>query len=252
MRVELNLSVDLSTDGRLAAIGGDGRATLDARDGHAIWPAIPPPPDVSIDEICLLDRLRFSPKSTWLAGSAYSRKLQVFPLNSLEPWQPMIELPGSCEAGAFSRDERLMATSGAALYQTGATQTHWNLLWSSSLPTKPADFGYPVSDVSFSPDETQLLVSHCVLPDGNCDTTLLDAATGAVIRELTELTGLHPRFSPEGSWIVAANKLLHLSTGEARTLGEEANATNPAIFTPDGDIIAGSANGALTRYCRDE
>ena len=50
--------------------------------------------------------------------------------------------------------------------------------------------------------------------------------------------------------IVAASTLLHLPSGEVRSLGPDADAKSPAIFTPDGDIIAGSANGTLTRYCR--
>ncbi|MDF3072305.1 MAG: hypothetical protein K0R38_7906, partial [Polyangiaceae bacterium] len=112
--------------------------------------------------------------------------------------------------------------------------------------------GFVSSDVDFSPDETQLLVTSCTRPDGGCAATLLDAKTGAVTRKLTELTGPHPAFSPEGSWIIAANQLLHLPSGEARSLAEDASPTNPAIFTSEGDIIAGSADGSLTRYCREE
>lgn len=251
MWVELNLSVDVSGDGRLAAIGGDGRAIYDGRDGHEVWTALPPPSDVSVTDFCLLDRLRFSPKATFLAGSDYSHKLQIFPMASAEPWRPLVELPGSCDAPAFSRDERLMATSAAALYRTGASPSDWTLAWSSPLPTQASASGYAASDVAFSPDETQLLVSRCTLQDA-CVTTLLNAATGAVSRQLTELDGPHPAFSPEGSWIVAGNKLLHLASGEVRTLGAGASATNPALFTPEGDVIASSADGALTRFCRSK
>jgi len=255
MFVELNLSVDVSTDGRLAAIGGDGRAIYDGRDGHEIWEALPPPPGV---DICLLDGLRFSPKATWLAGGDYSKKLQIFRLNGADgvsgaaPWQPLLELPAHCDAPAFSRDERLMATSAAALYRTGASPSDWTQLWSSPLPVQTTDSGFAFSDVQFSPDETQLLVSHCAPPDYRCVTTLLSAATGTIVRQLNELTGPHPSFSPEGSWIVAGNQLLHLPSGEARSLAAVADPHNPALFTPNGDIIAGSLNGALTRYCRQQ
>ncbi len=252
MRVEVNLSVDVSTDGRLVSVGGDGRATVDARDGQALWPSEPPPPIVSIDEVCLLDLLRFSPKGTWLAGSDYSFNLQIFGTNSVEPWKPLLELPGDCDAAVFSRDERLMATSAAALYRTGASSADWTPVWSSPVPKTRAALSFVSSDVDFSPDETQLLVTSCTRPDGGCTATLLDAKTGAVTRKLPELSGPHPAFSPEGSWIIAANQLLHLPSGETRSLAEDASPNHPAIFTPDGDIIAGSADGALTRYCREE
>src|SRR6185369_12378097 len=60
-RVELNLGVDVSSDGKFVAVGGDGRAIYDGRDGHTIWPSAPPPPAIMAD-ICLLDRLQFSPQ----------------------------------------------------------------------------------------------------------------------------------------------------------------------------------------------
>jgi hypothetical protein len=145
-----------------------------------------------------------------------------------------------------------MATSAAALYRTGAASSDWQQVWSSPLPVPyTSNFDYGPKDVQFSADSTQLLVSRCTDLNGPCITTLLSVATGAVIRQVTELNGLHPSFSPEGSWIVAANRLLHLPSGEVRSLGAEADAGSPSIFTPSGDIIAGSASGALTRYCRD-
>jgi hypothetical protein len=251
VRVEINLSVEVSTDGRLAAVGGDGRAIYDARDGQVVWDASPPPPEVP-EQICLLDRLRFSPKATWLAGSDYSRKLQIFPVNGAKPWEPLLELPANCDAPAFSRDERLMATSAAALYRTGAASIDWEQVWSSPFPVPDSpNFDYGPKDVQFSPDSTQLLVSRCNDLNGPCTTTLLSVATGAISRQVPELTGPHPSFSPEGSWIVAANQLLHLPSGEVRSLGAEADPSSPSIFTPSGDIIAGSASGALTLYCRD-
>jgi WD40 repeat protein len=252
MRVELNLSVDVSSNGHLVTVGGDGRAMYDARDGHPVWAAVAPPTGIPTGEICLLDRLRFSPKGTWLAGSDYSRSLQIFRTDDTMPWEPLLELPGGCDAAAFSRDERLMVTSAAALYRTGQSKNDWTQVWSTPLPPPPAALGYAVSDVAFSPDESQLLVSRCAQQDTQCITTLLNAETGAVSRELVELNAPHPAYSPEGSWIIAANKLFHLPSGETRTLSPEASPMNPSIFAPDGDIIAGSASGALTRYCRSE
>jgi hypothetical protein len=253
-RVELGLGVDVSSDGRFVALGGDGRAIYDARDGHAVWPAAPPPATVDIDDICLLDRLRFSPQATWIATSWYSNELQVFRFeggSSSDPWLSGGVVPGHCDAPAFSRNGRLLATSAAALYETTATHDDWKQVWSSPVnPALAGEYaGYTSNDVDFSPDETQLLVSRCWMP-GRCVTTLLSAATGAVVRSIPELEGPHPAFSPEGSWLVAANKLLHLPSGEVRSLSADADPGSPAVFTPEGDIIAGSATGALTRYCR--
>jgi WD40 repeat protein len=253
-RVELSMSVDVTNDGSLVTVGGDGRAIFDGLDGHAIWRALPPPPSVSLDvnEYCLLDRLRFSPKATWLASSDYSRDLQVFKMGAEPPWQPFLELEGGCDAAAFSRDERLMATSAAALYRTGASPDAWSRVWSQPLSTTPGVLGYPINDIAFSPDDTQLLVSRCADRNGLCTTTFLDAATGAVLRQPAELTGPHPVFSPDGSWVVAADQLLHLPSGRVRSLGAAASPKNPALFTPDGDIIAGAEDGSITRYCRNE
>jgi hypothetical protein len=69
------------------------------------------------------------------------------------------------------------------------------------------------------------------------------------VRQLPELGAAHPSFSPEGSWIVAGGTLLHLPSGDVRKLDADMMTTT-ALFTPDGDIIAGSADDVLTRYCR--
>jgi WD40 repeat protein len=255
MSVELNLSVDVSPDGHLVAIGGDGRAIYDGRDGRTIWPALPPPPEIDLGNICLLDRLRISPRGTWLAGTYYSGRLQVFDLNSAASstaWPELVGFPRNCDTPAFSRDERLMATSAASLYSTGPKPGDWKQIWSSPLPVSKSGYepSYdPARDVSFSPDETQLLVTSCV-QNNRCTNTLLSTATGAVVRALPELDGQRPSFSPEGSWLVAAGKLLHLPSGEVRSLDADPGPIGAAIFTPGGDIIAGSADGTLTRYCR--
>jgi hypothetical protein len=92
-----------------------------------------------------------------------------------------------------------------------------------------------------------LLVSRCT--QTSCLVNLLGVETGAILRALPELQAPHPSFSPDGSWIVAGGTLLHLSSGDVREL-DPAVATTTALFAPDGDIIAGSADDVLTRYCR--
>jgi WD40 repeat protein len=254
--VEINLEVDVSADGKTVAVMGDGRVLYAGADGRIVWPTplTPPPPDISFPA-CLPVRLRFSPQMTWLAGNNYTRVLDVFDVRDLSrgtPPVPVLHLPAGCDAIAFSRDERLMATSGAALYQTAPNADGWRKKWSAVVPAPPEDSlitAGVASDVSFSPDERQLLVSRCAQPSGGCMVSLLGVETGQVLRALPELQSPHPSFSPEGSWIVAGGTLLHLPSGDVRTL-DLALATTTALFTPDGDIIAGSADDILTRYCR--
>ena len=252
--VELNLEVDVSADGKTVAVAGDGRALYGGLDGRIVWPSPPPPPDVA-PGICLPVRLRFSPKMTWLAGNNYARVVDVFDVRDLSrgtPPVPLVHLPAGCDAVAFSRDDGLMATSGAALYRTAPNADGWLKLWSAAVPAPPRDdliVDGLANDVSFSPDEAQLLVSRCNESTNGCFVSLLSIETGAIVRELPELQAPHPSFSPEGSWIVAGGTLLHLSSGDVRKLDPDL-ATTTALFTPDGDIIAGSADDVLTRYCR--
>ena len=104
----------------------------------------------------------------------------------------------------------------------------------------------------FSPDETLLLASHCSvgMRPLTCTTTLYRAATGEVVQTLPALTAPRPSFSPEGSWIVAGSTLLHLPSGDTRPLPASFPAEG-AVFTPDGDIVAGTKDGVLARFCRD-
>lgn len=118
----------------------------------------------------------------------------------------------------------------------------------SGPSAKPFDL-YGVDDVQFSPDEKLLLVSKC-RARMRCLTSLLDAETGELVRSLPELDGPHPRFSPDGSWVVGADQLFHIPSGDFRVLAAGAAPDSPAIFTPSGDIIAGSPDGTLTQYCR--
>jgi WD40 repeat protein len=252
MSSEVNVDVDVSTDGEMAAIGGDGRGLYSAVDGRILWPPPTPPPSLLA---CATEGLHFSPKRTWAAGSSYERTVDVFALRGAPGTasrEPILRLPAACgDAATFSRDERLMATSTPALYRTAATAAGWQRVWSapiSSLPSSGFDFAGWANDVRFSPDETQLLVSRCD-QSAVCVARLVSVATGEVSQTLPALQSAHPSFSPEGSWIVAGGTLLHLPSGDVRTF-DPAVTTTTALFTPDGDIIAASGDGVLTRYCR--
>lgn len=253
--VAVNLTGDVSADGRWAVSGGDGRTLVDATNGQELWTAEEPPPGIPT---CLLNHLRFSPRATWLAGSSYAGSIQIFSLQGGQGsgWQPWLGLPGTCDAVAFSRDERLMATSAAALYQTAPTADGWKKLWSVPHPSASTstsiDALFEYRDVAFSPDQNQLLVSACAPLTGTaCETALRSVATGAVVRALPELQAPHPAFSPDGSWIVAGATLLHLPSGDTRTVDANLREISTALFTPGGDIIVSSSRGTLVRYCRN-
>lgn len=254
---EVNVDVDISADGTMASIAGDGRALFGAADGRIIWPPPIPPPEVLG---CPTEKLRLSPKKTWGAGASYDQTMAVFAIGETPgalPPEPLVRFPSACgDAAAFTRDEGLMATSTPALYRTAATAAGWQKVWSAPDPPKVSPGllsggGYG-NDVRFSPDETQVLVSRCEEID-SCVATLLTVATGAVVSSFPDVRGPNPSFSPDGSWIVAGPTLFHLPSGDTRPLDPAAVPTTKitaALFTPEGDILAGSTDGSLTRYCR--
>ncbi|MEO5768027.1 MAG: hypothetical protein ABIS92_06715 [Polyangia bacterium] len=239
---------DISEDGRWASAAGDNRALYSAVDGRRAWPSPPPPSALR----CFGTQLRISPMGNWAAGASYGGTMDVFSLADagLRASWPVSMFPSACqEAAAFSRDERTLATSTPSLFRFDATAATWQPVWSQSVNSAPPYFpsSLELPDVRFSPDETRLLVSRCDVKP--CTAILYDTATGALIQKLPELTSPRPSFSPEGSWIVAGPKLLHLPSGDTRPLDPSSSAS-AAVFAPNGDIVAGSNDGVLTRYCR--
>ena len=247
---------EISDDGQWASAAGDNRALYSALDGRKAWPSPPPPADGR----CYGTQLRISPKGTWAAGTSYAGTMDVFALadTTRAAWSPVSVLPTACrEAAAFSRDEKTLATSNPSLYRLDSTTGQWQRVWSQGHATSPGTITQDSSDelladVRFSPDETLLLASHCSVGVGplTCTTTLYRAATGEVVQTLPALTAPRPSFSPEGSWIVAGSTLLHLPSGDTRPLPASFPAKG-AVFTPDGDIVAGTEDGVLARFCRD-
>ena len=213
------------------------------------------PPRVGSD-LCLPIRLRFSPKMTWLAGNNYSRVLDVFDVRDLSrgtPPVPLVNLPAGCDAVAFSRDDRLMATSGAALYRTAPNADGWRKLWSAVVPAPPEDDLHhrrigerrvvqPGRDGSCScraarrPARAAWSVSSASTRGRSC------AGCPSCSRRIRRSRRTGAGSSPAGP----------CSTFRRATCASSipAVATTTALFTPDGDIIAGSADDVLTRYCR--
>jgi hypothetical protein len=238
------LMTDLGGDGQWASAAGDNRALYGGTDGRVIWaqggvPAV----------TCYGNLLRISPRGKWAAGAGYGRTMDVFSLEGAEggtPWKTTAQFPAQCgDVAAFSRDDRIMATSGPALYRLDASGS-WQPVWTRFAGVQDSDLP-GLHDVHLTPDETAVLVSRCDGP--TCVARLHDVATGTILRDLPEITAPRPSFSPEGSWIVAGGQLLHLPSGDTRTLDSNLNVAT-AVFTPRGEIVAGTRDGALVRYCR--
>jgi hypothetical protein len=245
----------LSADGRFAASAGDQRIFYAAKNGAFLWS--PEVFDLDVAKIrCWGTRLRPSPAGRWAAGAGYEGKIDVFAgaVGATAPaWpRPLVSLPAGCfDTVAFTRDEALMATSEPALYRTGPTPADWQRIWrldGSSLGNGGFDGkNDATNDVTFSPDETRLLVSRC--SDDVCDVRLYDAVEGAPPVTLPALTKPHPSFSPGGEWIVDGGLLWHVASGEVRPLDAAAD-VSVAVFAPNADVIAGGPGGVITRYCR--
>ena len=246
----VGLTSDISTSGTFAAISGDERQLYRVSDGARIWDSVPPP---GVGPGCTGTQLRLSPTGRWAAGTGYANTLDVFPTASATPWQVIAALASGCQdTAAFSRDEKLMATSTPAVYRTGERREDWKPLWAKAPLPPPNDLTGGLrnwgNEVRFSPDETKLLVSHCDL--WTCDAALYAVADGVLVQKLPLLTAPHPSFSSEGQWVVAGATLQHLPSGATRSFDNSGNVT-VAIFAPNGDIIAGASDQSVTRYCRD-
>ena len=76
-----------------------------------------------------------------------------------------------------------------------------------------------------------------------------DASTGDLLADASGLSAPRARYSPEGHWLLSGNHLLHVPT--ARLIEYTADARE-ALFTPNGDIIAGQNDGSLVRYGRTD
>jgi WD40 repeat protein len=152
---------------------------------------------------------------------------------------------------AFSADGSLLASSGHELWSTA----DWTRRWQERPdPDDPmADPINRASAVAFSPDGRSLLLSTSVVDDKVSAETwktfarLRDVATGRELRDFGTTLSRRPSFSPDGAWITAGPRVLHLPTGTTRILDP---ATRLSAFLPDGRIIGGVAeSGVVTFYC---
>ena len=230
--------VEVSPDGRWLAIFGDGRVLV-SRDGV-------PGPSFTFGVECWPAEARFSPDGQWLVGSHFGPGIDVYRVADFEgalgdgQLQPVRSLPASCGEPtsygpplgatarvAFTPDGRRLETETGAQFSTD----DWQLVAEGGGAPSPHGFN---GNFEVSADGASL-TSDCPY----------DSDTGS-LRCAPEAAPF-PRFSPDGSWIVAGGTLRHV--GSERTLVLDPTAV-VGIFAPNGDVIAASADNSLTRYCR--
>jgi WD40 repeat protein len=180
-------------------------------------------------------RWRFSPDGGVLAGVADAEHVTVLDAATLAPVASFTSAVTGGEV-AFSADGSLLATSRLDVFdrQSGA------LRWSKLREHGQLDGGF----VEFSPDGKEVLAAdNC-----ECAPTRYDALTGNELEPVPEISG-RPSYSPDGTWIVAQGRLVHLATRNVIDYAPDATA---AVFTAQGRIVAAEADGSLVLYCRSD
>jgi WD40 repeat protein len=229
-------NVAIAPDGRAMTLSGDNIAFV-ARDdtyvsGSASASAL----------ACLSPDWSFSPDGRFAAGSHYDEFVEV------RDTRKFLVIRGvtakNCGGGvAFSPDSTRMVTASLQLFDTAT----WAKVWDHA-PSDEQPRGLDAeSAVEFSPDGREIVVTRCLETPSLCDSERYRAGDGSSLGALPELRGDRVRYSPEGHWVVSGARLLHLPLGTSLEYSSDATV---AAFTPDGGIIAGTADGSLVRYCR--
>jgi hypothetical protein len=233
------------------ALAPDGGALVASGDNVMFWQrsgafksASAPPPSASLG--CLSADWAFSPDGCWVAGTHYGSGVQVA---SAHDFSDVVLLPASnCAGGvAFSPDGAHLLTASLELFETGT----WRSVWSIPTdPSKPSGSFEGENAVEFSPDSKEAIITRHArggVGDVAYTSARYNALTGAIITQLPQLSGDRVRYSPEGHWIVSGDRALHQPSGTTVQLDPSSKV---AIFTPQGDIISGEADGSLVHYCR--
>ena len=242
----LDMYSQFSPDGLMLAVSGDGRALFSA-DGSSMFGVTPPPtiptPAVST---CGWAHFAFSPDGRWVAGGFYGFFVDVYDTTTREL---VTRLPSSsCNSTAsFSPDGALLVTGALETYRT----SDWSRVSPENIVPVQGTFedNEAMNGATFAPDGINLAVSRCTNPMSingtrHCQNWL--STVDGVAQTSLPLSGPRPSFSPDGGNIVAGADLLQLSSGAVASLGPDITS---AAFAPNRDIIAGTKDGAVVRFC---
>ena len=142
---------------------------------------------------------------------------------------------------AFSPDGQLIHTPEGSF-----STTDWKPVTPlQELPDTTLAESATFRDVDVTADGAHLLHTVCT-PEAGCQSSL--SGTAADLSALNEAQPFSRRdISSEGHWVAAGGVLVHWPSDSVVKYAEGATA---ARFAPNGDVVAGFANGDLARYCR--
>jgi WD40 repeat protein len=243
------LKPTFSRDSSLLALGGDARTVVRLSDGVTVTPIS----NGASGCIAWSSEAVVSPDNevvalgTCSAVERYGRDGQLLGALPSHVFSPGV---------AYSSDGRFLATSGPELWRADGSER----LWPAEIVPGPGprEVGPPEdfltdNTVAFSPDGTQLLVSNAPPdPPGyppshwKASTQLVRVADGTLVRDFGGDLPRHPSFAPDGSWIAAAGRVVHLASGTVVSLGE---AIAVSTFLPDGRIAAADESRVVRIYC---
>jgi WD40 repeat protein len=231
-------NVALDPSGEVMSVSGDNVGFFKRHGGHESVGL--PPAAVG----CLSADWSFSPLGGVAAGTHYGPSVVVVDTANLSS-SGVVEA-SNCGGGvAFSPDGSLLATASRELFDTAT----WTRLYGAWPTPGSNSFTNAEGDVVFSPDGAELVITRCAQHNQECVATRYHTADGSEIGRVPRLTGEQVRFSPDGDWLISRNQLVHLPSGANLELPA---AVAVAVFTPEGDIISGEADGSLVRHCRAE
>jgi WD40 repeat protein len=234
--LELAMQVELSPDSLHVALSGQGCGITGFLDNSHAAP------------LSCSYGLVFSPDGVTVAGVDGIEGVEVLRGGVLTPLGKRMQYPGI----RFSPDGAWLASSAAQLWRT----SDWHLQWQEE-----ADLDLPqvyfssdaASSVAFSPDGAKVLLSTAYRdtnrspPAWKTYTRMRAVSDGSELRNFGDSLTRWPSFSPDGNWIAAGAKVLHLGPDNTTRLLDAS--THVSRFLPDGRIAAGGNDDVVTFYC---
>lgn len=229
-----------SEDGTLVAVSGD-EPELFTVDGTSVFR-----PETLPNQDCkTIQTLAMSPDGRWIARSGFGT-IDVFERGSFN-LVTQLEVKGCIVSASFSPDSRYLMTSVPELYETDS----WTRVWTNELVVEGTPNAY---GLTFLPGGREVVSSACAFGTypGEPHAIVCQARRYSVGGRYTgRMEGLlaWPSTHPNG-WLISGNTAMFRDVWMSDALPWEVSAST---FIPgaDGDILAGTRDGALVRFCRN-